>query len=94
MELKTKTRRASETDFEIIDITPENIAEYGVCGYKDIDIHLELQRKMEWIKKYQPKGLRIKAVISKAGGYQGMIEYIPREYAHRPVDAKGYMLFL
>ena len=22
-------------DIEIIDLTPENIAEYGVCGYKD-----------------------------------------------------------
>ncbi len=23
------------TDIKIIDLTPENIAEYGVCGYKD-----------------------------------------------------------
>jgi N-acetylglutamate synthase-like GNAT family acetyltransferase len=30
-------------------------------------------------------------LISKTGGYQGMLEYIPGEYAHRPVNAKGYM---
>lgn len=78
-------------DFEIIDLTPENITEYGVCGYKDIDKHLELQRKVDWIKKYYPKGLRIKAIILKSGGYQGMIEYIPGQYAHRPVNAADYM---
>ena len=25
-------------------------------------------------------------------GYQGMIEYVPGEYAHRPVNAVGYMV--
>jgi predicted GNAT family acetyltransferase len=79
------------TDIEIIDLTPENIADYGVCGYKDMKKHLELRRKVDWFKEYYPKGLRIKIILSKKGGYQGMIEYIPGKYAHRPVDAEGYM---
>jgi len=79
------------TDIEIIDLTPENIADYGVCGYKDVEKHLELRRKIDWVKEYYPKGLRIKAIISKNGGYQGMLEYIPGTYAHRPVDAEGYL---
>jgi len=79
------------TDIEIIDLTPENIADYGVCGYKDVEKHLELRRKIDWVKEYYPKGLRIKGIISKKGGYQGMLEYIPGKYAHRPVDANGYM---
>ena len=79
------------TDIEIIDLTPKNIAEYGVCGYKDIEKHMELRRKIDWFKEYYPKGLRIKAVISQKGGYQGMLEYIPGKYAHRPVKADGYM---
>ena len=78
-------------DISVIDLTPENIAEYGVCGYKDIKKHVELRRKIEWFTKYYPKGLRIKALVSKNGGYQGMLEYIPGRYAHRPVDADGYM---
>jgi hypothetical protein len=53
--------------------------------------HLELRKKIEWFKQYYPKGLRIKVILSKKGGYQGMLEYIPGEYAHRPVNAKGYM---
>lgn len=76
---------------KIIDLTPENISEYGVCGYKDVKKQVELRRKIDWFNKYYQKGLRIKAVILEKGGYQGMIEYIPGKYAHRPVDADGYM---
>ena len=79
------------SDTEIIDLTPENIAEYGVCGYKNVEKHLELRKKIQWFKKYYSKGLRIKVILSKKAGYQGMLEYIPGEYAHRPVDAQGYM---
>jgi len=78
-------------DIQIIDLTPENIADYGVCGYKDVKKHLELRKKIEWFKEYYPKGLRIKIILSKNGGYQGMLEYIPGNYAHRPVDVEGYM---
>jgi len=78
-------------DIQILDLTPDNIADYGVCGYKDVKKHLELRKKIEWFKEYYPKGLRIKALVSKQGGYQGMLEYIPGKFAHRPVDAEGYM---
>ncbi|MBP7120122.1 MAG: N-acetyltransferase [Methanolinea sp.] len=76
---------------EIIDLTPENIADFGVCGYKDVQKHVELRRKIQWFKEYYEKGLRIKALVSEKDGYQGMLEYMPGEYAHRPVDAERYM---
>jgi N-acetylglutamate synthase-like GNAT family acetyltransferase len=50
-----------------------------------------LRKKIEWVSVYYPKGLKIKALISEEGGYQGMIEYIPGKFAHRPVNAQGYM---
>jgi ribosomal protein S18 acetylase RimI-like enzyme len=78
-------------DFQIVNLTPENFADYGVCGYKDVTKHKELRAKLDWFTEYYPKGLRIKVVVSPAGGYQGMIEYIPGEYAHRPVVAAGFM---
>lgn len=78
-------------DMKIIDLTPENIADYGVCGYKDVEKHLELRKKISWFQEYYAKGLRIKVVMSEKGGYQGMLEYIPSEYAHRPVNADNYM---
>jgi len=58
------------TDIDIIDLTPENIADYGVCGYKDVEKHLELRRKIDWVWEYYAKRLRINALISKKGGYQ------------------------
>lgn len=79
------------SDCEIIDLTPDNIADYGVCGYKDVNKHAELRNKIDWFERYFPKGLRLKALISQSGGYQGMLEYIPGEFAHRPVNAAGYM---
>ncbi len=75
----------------IIDLTPETIENYGVCGYKDVRKHKELRNKIAWFGKYYPLGLRIKALIAPDGSYQGMIEYIPGEYAHRPVDASGFL---
>ncbi len=81
----------SNPHFQIIDLTPDNIADYGVCGYKDVKKHLELRRKIDWFCKYYPLGLRIKAIITSTGEYQGMLEYIPGEYAHRPVNAAGYL---
>jgi hypothetical protein len=76
---------------KIIDLTPENIAEYGVCGYKDIDKHEGLRRKIDWFKNNYPKGLRIKIIFCSKGGNQGMIEYIPGKYAYRPVSAQKYL---
>lgn len=76
---------------EIIDLTPGNIAGYGVCGYKDPVKHTELQNKIDWFSRYYPEGLGIKALLADDGSYQGMIEYIPGEIAHRPVEAEGYL---
>ena len=89
--MKSKKDPSNYNDVEIIDLTPENIADYGVCGYKDVKKQLELRRKIDWFNRYYPEGLRIKIILSKTGGYQGMLEYIPGRYAHRPVDAENYM---
>jgi hypothetical protein len=89
--MSTDLQPHPDTKFQIINLTPDNIAKYGVCGYKDVKKHLELRRKIEWFNKYYPLGLRVKAVIAETGEYQGMLEYIPGEYAHRPVNANGYM---
>jgi N-acetylglutamate synthase-like GNAT family acetyltransferase len=75
---------------ECIDLTPANIADYGVCGYKDAHKHKELREKIDWYGRYYSKGLRIKALMV-SGSYQGMIEYIPGRYAHRPVRAEAYL---
>jgi hypothetical protein len=52
------------SDIKIIDLTPENTADYGVCGYKDVGKHKELRDKIEWFKKYYSKKLAIKTLFS------------------------------
>ncbi len=37
-----------ENEIIIINLTPENIANYGVCGYKDINKHKEMRNKITW----------------------------------------------
>jgi hypothetical protein len=78
-------------EITVIDLTPETIADYGVCGYRNVQKHVELRRKIDWFTEYYPKGLRIKALVTKTGGCQGMLEYIPGRYAHRPVEADDYL---
>ena len=75
---------------DIINTTPDNILNYGVCGYKNIK-RKGYPEKINWVKDNYPKGLRIKTLYSEKDGTQGMIEYIPGEYCWRPVDAKNYL---
>ncbi|WGM89978.1 MAG: YoaP domain-containing protein [Candidatus Bathyarchaeum tardum] len=75
---------------KLIDITLDNVCEYGVCGYKNIK-NKGLQRKVEWLKARFSEGLKIKSMLTESDGTQGLIEYIPGEYCWRPVQAKGYM---
>ena len=44
------------SDIELIDLTPGNIADYGVCGYKDAGKHLELRRKIDWFGVHYSAG--------------------------------------
>lgn len=75
---------------KIIDITNDNILEYGVCGYKSLKRE-GFPEKVSWIKENSANGLKIKSILTPDDGVQGMIEYMPAEYAWRPVEANGYM---
>jgi hypothetical protein len=77
---------------KIVPLTPDNILDYGFCGYKNSSKHKEMSRKADWYGQYYPKGLRICVLLSENDGSQGMIEYIPGEYAHRPVLADNFMV--
>jgi GNAT superfamily N-acetyltransferase len=75
---------------QIIDATPDNLVNYGVCGYKDTK-HEELSRKIDWFGGRFKEGMKIKILYSEKDGTQGMLEYIPGKYCWRPVEASGYM---
>ncbi len=77
-------------DIAIIDTTIENIAQLGVCGYKNVK-KPGLPEKMDWLRDRFSEGLAIKSLYSEKDGTQGMIEYIPGEYCWRPVKAQDFM---
>ncbi|HQO34761.1 MAG TPA: GNAT family N-acetyltransferase [bacterium] len=78
-------------DVEITDTDSSNICEYGFCGYKNLkqDGH---RRKIEWLKERFSEGLTFKILSTPDRESVGFIEYLPGQYAWRPVDAPGYMV--
>jgi len=75
---------------EIIHTNADNICDYSLCGYKDIKQE-GYRRKIDWLKKRFKEGMKIKFLDSAKERSFGMIEYVPGEYAWRPVGASGYM---
>jgi GNAT superfamily N-acetyltransferase len=74
----------------VIDAGVDEVLKYGICGYKNTQTPGFLE-KVEWLKKRFAEGMKVKLLYSEKERLQGMIEYIPGEYAWRPVAAKGYM---
>lgn len=79
-----------ETEIRIVDSTLENAAQFAMCGYKNIK-NEGYRLKVEWLKERFKEGMRHKVLYSEMDGAVGAIEYIPGEYAWRPVQAKGYL---
>jgi len=75
---------------EIIDATAQNISNFAMCGYKNVKQE-GYRRKIEWLKQRFNEGLKYKFLYSEKDSAVGGIEYIPGEYAWRPVQAKDYM---
>ena len=61
---------------EIFDTNPDNICDYGFCGYKNIKQE-GYKRKIDWLKKRFSEGLKYKILHSGEYGDVGLIEYIP-----------------
>jgi len=74
----------------IIDVTPDNVEEKGFFCLMSRRKSEGYQRKLKWLKARFDEGLRIKMLDLSEGG-RGYIEYIPGEFAWRPVEASGYL---
>ena len=45
--MRTGDTEKDQSDVKIVDIMPDNIADYGVCGYSDVEKHVTLRRKIQ-----------------------------------------------
>ena len=74
----------------IIDVTADNVEETGFFCLMSRRKSAGYQRKLRWLQARFEEGLCIKMLDLSEGG-RGFIEYIPGEYAWRPVEASGYL---
>lgn len=75
---------------KIIAATPENVADFGMCGYKNPK-NEGYAKKIEFVRSRLSKGLVYKFLVSESGEPVGGIEYMPGEIAWRAVECPGYM---
>jgi len=79
---------AQEKNVEIVEVNTDNVAETGFFCYMSKKQTEGYKRKMEWLKARFAEGMKIKMLKLPERGF---IEYIPGEYAWRPVNANGYI---
>ena len=75
---------------EIIDVNGGNVEEYGFYCAKNKKEE-GYRKKLEWLGNRFEEGLKIKLLRDENDKDLGFIEYVPGEFAWRPVDAPGYL---
>jgi L-amino acid N-acyltransferase YncA len=83
-----KSKTESPPSFQIIDVASDNIDKCGFFCFMSKKKSEGYQRKLNWLKARFSEGMRIKLLTLPERGF---IEYIPGEYAWRPVHADGYL---
>ncbi|MBI9039543.1 MAG: GNAT family N-acetyltransferase [Bacteroidales bacterium] len=75
---------------QIIDVNPDNVREQTLFCIKDIK-KPEFENKKKWFEKAYKDGLRIKILRDQTDRPIAFIEYVPAEFAWRPVDTDNFM---
>ncbi len=74
----------------LVDVTPDNVRQEGIYCLKN-PAAPGFQQKLAWFAKRYREGLRLKMLHAGPGTPAGFIEYVPAEYAWRPVTAPDYL---
>ncbi len=75
---------------KIITVDHSNVDQYGFFCLKNKKAE-GYKAKRAWLDDRFQEGLRIKMALDEDEKPIGFLEYIPGEYAWRPVNAKGYL---
>jgi L-amino acid N-acyltransferase YncA len=71
-------------------VGPENLAACGIGCLAD-PRHPGFRAKTAWLRRRFREGLRYLVCRNRRGRSLGFLEYVPGEYAWRPVDAAGWL---
>lgn len=75
---------------KIIDVTPDNVLQKTLFCVKDVK-NPGFAKKQLWFNERYKEGLRLKMLKDDNDKLIAFIEYIPAEYAWRPVEAGNFM---
>ena len=87
---KQRVRTNSTRAITLDTVGPENLADCGI-GCLTSPANVGYQPKLDWLRKRFSEGLRFLLFRDGQGRPLGFLEYVPGEYAWRPVDAKGWL---
>lgn len=73
----------------LLDVNEGNVCDTGFFCYMSKRKSQGYRRKLDWLRLRSAEGMKIKML---GQGQRGFIEYIPGEYAWRPVNADGFMM--
>ena len=74
----------------LVRVGPENLAECGIGCIRDRD-NPGYGRKVKWLRKRFAEGLRFLLFRDERERPLAVLEYVPGEFAWRPVDAQGWL---
>jgi hypothetical protein len=74
----------------LVKVGPENLAEYGIGCITDRK-HPGYVQKIGWLQTCFGEGLQILLSRDENANQLGFLEYVPGEFAWRPVDAQGWL---
>ena len=77
-------------NLKLVEVTPENVMEHALFCVKNVKSE-GFKSKKNWFQQSYKEGLRIKILYNDDGKQIGYIEYVPAEFAWRPINASGYM---
>ena len=75
---------------EIVSLDENNIDREDVVCVRGAGNREGIDLKKTWLKERFKEGLKFKKLVINGRSW-GFIEYLPAEYAWRPVEAPGYM---
>ena len=75
---------------KFINVTPDNVEKETLFCIKNIK-KPGFESKRKWFIKRFNEGLRLKILKDLSGKMIGFIEYVPTEFAWRPIIAEKFM---
>lgn len=75
---------------KIVNLTPENAFEHSFFCIKNTK-EQGFKAKLDWFEKRVNEGLKVKVIYADDGKQIGFIEYVPAEFAWRPIKANGFL---